>query len=102
MHIYRQAAQCTRCGVSGTENDNMKDKVSYILQYLNNFLHEHYVQLLQCIPAVIIFLLATYRLSDIGQPILFNDEIGYWSNSAFFMGDDWTSVTGRIAYYSYG
>ena len=102
MHIYRQAAQCTRCGVSGTENDNMKDKVSYILQYLNNFLHEHYVQLLQCIPAVVIFLLATYRLSDIGQPILFNDEVGYWSNSAFFMGDDWASVTGRIAYYSYG
>ncbi len=80
----------------------MKKKVSYILQYLNIFLHGHYVQLLQCIPAVIIFLLATYRLSEIGQPIIFNDEIGYWSNSVFFTGDDWTSVTGRIGYYSYG
>lgn len=84
------------------ENDDMKIKVSYIIHYLDNFVREHYVQILQCIPAVAIFLLATYRLSDIGQPILFNDEIGYWSNSAFFMGDDWTSVTGRIAYYSYG
>ncbi len=80
----------------------MKSKIPYIIQYLNKFLHEHYVQLFQCIPAVVIFLLATYRLSEIGQPILFNDEIGYWSNSAFFMGDDWTSVTGRIGYYSYG
>lgn len=71
-------------------------------QYLNNFLQKYHVQLLQCIPALGIFLLATYRLSEIGQPILFNDEVGYWSNSAFFMGLDWTSVTGRIAYYSYG
>ena len=71
-------------------------------QYLNNFLQRYHVQLLQCIPALGIFLLATYRLSEIGQPILFNDEVGYWSNSAFFMGLDWTSVTGRIAYYSYG
>lgn len=66
------------------------------------YLYEHRVPLLQCIPALVIFLLAVYRLSDTGQPILFNDEIGYWSNSAFFMGDDWTSVTGRINYYSYG
>lgn len=66
------------------------------------YLYEHRVPLLQCIPALVIFLLAVYRLADTGQPILFNDEIGYWSNSAFFMGDDWTSVTGRINYYSYG
>ena len=59
-------------------------------QYLNNFLQRYHVQLLQCIPALGIFLLATYRLSEIGQPILFNDEVGYWSNSAFFMGLDWT------------
>ncbi len=82
----------------------MKTKISFgtIIQYLNSFLQKHRVQLLQCIPALGIFLLATYRLSEIGQPILFNDEVGYWSNSAFFMGMDWTSVTGRIAYYSYG
>lgn len=69
---------------------------------MKRYLYEHRAALLTCIPALVIFLLATYRLSDIGQPILFNDEIGYWSNSAFFLGMDWTSVTGRIGYYAYG
>ncbi len=71
-------------------------------QKLNTWLRGHRLQMLQCIPALVIFLLAVYRLSEIGQPILFNDEVGYWSNSAFFMGMDWTSVTGQISYYSYG
>lgn len=75
--------------------------ISFFQKY-NKYLREYRLQLLQCIPALVIFWLAVYRLSEIGQPILFNDEIGYWSNSAFFMGMDWTSVTGRISYYSYG
>lgn len=69
---------------------------------MKNYLCRHRAVLLTGIPALVIFLLATYRLSETGQPILFNDEIGYWSNSAFFLGMDWTSVTGRINYYSYG
>lgn len=69
---------------------------------MKDFFWKHRAALLTCIPAMVIFLLATYRMPETGQPILFNDEIGYWSNSAFFMGDDWTSVTGRIGYYSYG
>lgn len=69
---------------------------------MKDYLYKHRVALLSCIPALVIFLLATYRLSETGQPILFNDEIGYWSNSAFFLGMDWTSVTGKINYYSYG
>lgn len=69
---------------------------------MKEYLYKYRVALLSCIPALVIFLLATYRLSETGQPILFNDEIGYWSNSAFFLGMDWTSVTGRIGYYSYG
>lgn len=69
---------------------------------MREYLYKYRVALLSCIPALVIFLLATYRLSETGQPILFNDEIGYWSNSAFFLGMDWTSVTGRIGYYSYG
>ena len=80
----------------------MKKKISYVLQYLRIFLRGHRIQMFQCILAVVIFLLAIYRLSETGQPILFNDEVGYWSNSAFFMGMDWISVTSRIAYYSYG
>lgn len=69
---------------------------------MKEYLYKHRAVLLTCIPALVIFLLATYRLSETGQPILFNDEIGYWSNSAFFLGMDWTSVTERIGYYSYG
>lgn len=63
---------------------------------IKEYLYKHRAALLSCIPALVIFLLATYRLPETGQPILFNDEIGYWSNSAFFLGMDWTSVTGRI------
>lgn len=66
------------------------------------YLYKYRAALLTWIPALVIFLLAIYRLSETGQPILFNDEIGYWSNSAFFLGMDWTSVTGNINYYSYG
>lgn len=65
-------------------------------------LYRHRDALLTCIPALVIFLLATYRMPETGKPILFNDEIGYWSNSAFFLGMDWTSVTKNINYYSYG
>ncbi|MCM1415858.1 MAG: hypothetical protein NC430_08030 [bacterium] len=69
---------------------------------IREYFMKHRAALLTAVPAVVIFLLATYRLSETGQPILFNDEIGYWSNSAFFLGMDWTSVTERIGYYSYG
>lgn len=69
---------------------------------MKDYLYKYREALFACIPALVIFLLAIYRLSETGQPILFNDEIGYWSNSAFFLGMDWKSVTGRIGYYSYG
>lgn len=82
--------------------EKIRNKITFIVQYLRRFAYEHRVRLLQCIPAAVIFLLATYRMSETGMPILFNDEIGYWSNSAFFLGTDWKSVTGRIGYYSYG
>ncbi len=55
-----------------------------------------------CVLAVLVFLYGTYRLSEVGQPILFDDEFGYWAASSFFMGIDWTALTGKIGYYSYG
>ena len=58
--------------------------------------------LLQCFFAVLIFILATWRLDEIGQPIILSDEYGYWANSSYFLGQDWSSVTSRIGYYSYG
>lgn len=80
----------------------VKQRAGLAVQSLKKFIWEHRLALLQGISGLILFLFAVYRLSEVGQPILFNDEIGYWSNSAFFMGDDWTSVTGQIGYYSYG
>lgn len=52
--------------------------------------------------AAVIFFFGTYRLLDVGQPILYEDEFGYWSNSSFFLGQDWSATTGSISYYSYG
>ena len=49
--------------------------------------------------AVIIFG-GTYRLTEVGQPIMNPDEFGYWANSAFFTGLDWSVRV--IGYYSYG
>lgn len=71
-------------------------------QTIKSFLGGHKEQTFHCILALLIFLYGTYRLSEVGQPILFNDEFGYWSASSFFLGIDWSSLTSHIAYYSYG
>lgn len=57
---------------------------------------------MQCILAVAIFIIGTYRIKESTMPILLDDEYGYWSNSAFFTGHNWSSITSKIAYYSYG
>lgn len=57
---------------------------------------------LQFLLAIIIFMWSTYRLKEVMMPILLDDEFAYWSNSSFFMGIDWSSVTQRVGYYSYG
>lgn len=54
------------------------------------------------IMAVVIIFFGTYRISEVGQPIMNPDEIGYWANSSFFMGIDWSSATNNMYYYSYG
>lgn len=69
---------------------------------IKSFLGDHKEQIFHCILALLIFLYGTYRLPEVGQPILFNDEFGYWSASSFFLGIDWSPLTSHIAYYSYG
>ena len=69
---------------------------------VKDFLIAHKEVLFQCVLAAAIFFIATYRISESTMPILFDDEYGYWSNSAFFTGDNWSSVTSKIGYYSYG
>ena len=69
-----------------------------IFKYINKYKEAF----LQCFFIVLIFILATWRLDEIGQPIVLSDEYGYWANSSFFLGQDWSSLTSRIGYYSYG
>ena len=69
---------------------------------IKDFLVTHREVLLQCVLAVILFLVGTYRIKESTMPILLDDEYGYWSNSAFFTGSNWSSITSKIAYYSYG
>jgi hypothetical protein len=52
--------------------------------------------------AVVILAWALYRFREATMPILLDDEFAYWSNSSFFMGTDWISVTENVGYYSYG
>lgn len=69
---------------------------------IKSFLVKNRELIFQCFLAVIVFFYGTYRLLEVGQPILFDDEFGYWSASSFFMGIDWSLLTGKIGYYSYG
>lgn len=69
---------------------------------IKGFLAAHKEVLLQCILAVILLLVGTYRIKESTMPILLDDEYGYWSNSALFTGTNWSSITSKIAYYSYG
>ena len=52
--------------------------------------------------AAIIIWMGCYKLSELTMPIILDDEFGYWSNSMLMTGQDWTNLTGRINYYSYG
>lgn len=58
--------------------------------------------LLELFFAGILFVLGMYRVSETVMPIILDDEFGYWSNSMLLTGGDWTSITGNVAYYSYG
>ena len=71
-------------------------------QSLKIWVQNHNSSIMQISLATVVFLLGRWRLAEVGQPILFNDEYGYWANSAYLMGEDWSSVTSRIGYYSYG
>lgn len=52
--------------------------------------------------AAVIFGFCTYRITETTQPIAYPDEFGYWSNSSFFIGQDWSAAAKSSLYYSYG
>ncbi len=59
-------------------------------------------KILKYLFAAVIVWMGVYRLGELTMPIILDDEFGYWSNSMLFSGKDWTDLTGRINYYSYG
>lgn len=62
----------------------------------------HKETFLECVFVMIIILMGVYRLDELTMPIILDDEFGYWSNSMLFSGQDWTNLTSKINYYSYG
>lgn len=62
----------------------------------------HKETFLEFVFVMIIILMGVYRLDELTMPIILDDEFGYWSNSMLFSGQDWTNLTSKINYYSYG
>lgn len=58
--------------------------------------------ILPSILSVVLFLVAIWGVENFNQLLLYDDEFGYWTASAYLTGTDWTSVTSGIPYYSYG
>lgn len=58
--------------------------------------------ILPTVLSVILFALATGGIEYFNQFLLFDDEFGYWTASAYLTGTDWKSVASGIPYYSYG
>lgn len=51
---------------------------------------------------IILLLINTRGLNQIKVPTILHDEIGYWTDAAFFAGYRWTGITKVFSYYSYG
>lgn len=62
-------------------------------------LQREYILLAICIAAS--FIVHVVNIQNIYMPMIYYDELGYWSNGAFFAGLDWANQT-HNAYYSYG
>ena len=71
-----------------------KSRIKSIVCYREN--------LLKLILAVLLYIICSYHYESAVMPILLDDEYGYWANSSYFLGLDWSSITQNIAYYSYG
>ncbi len=58
--------------------------------------------ILPAVLSVVLFLIAIWGIGNFNQLLLYDDEFGYWTASAYLTGTDWKSVTSGIPYYSYG
>lgn len=64
------------------------------------FMHKEMI--VHNILALLIFILAIWGIGGVVQPILYDDEFGYLASSAFFTGQNWSSVAASIPYFPYG
>lgn len=69
---------------------------------IRNFLLAHKEVLFQCVLALVLYHICSYKIDHSVITIALNDEFGYWTNSSFLMGIEWPSITKNITYYSYG
>ncbi len=51
---------------------------------------------------IILLLVNTKGLNQMKVPTILHDEIGYWTDAAYFAGYRWTGITQVFSYYSYG
>lgn len=58
--------------------------------------------ILASVLSLLLFALAVRGIENFNQLLLFDDEFGYWTASAYLTGTDWKSVASGIPYYSYG
>ncbi len=58
--------------------------------------------LVPAVLSIVLFLAAIWDIENFNQLLLYDDEFGYWTASAYLTGTDWKSVTSGIPYYSYG
>lgn len=58
--------------------------------------------ILPAVLSIILLAVAIWGIEDFNQLLLYDDEFGYWTASAYLTGTDWKSVTSGIPYYSYG
>lgn len=71
-------------------------------EMIKDFLISNREILLQCVLAVILYVVCSYQLDKVAIPIILDDEFGYWANGSFLMGTEWSSITQNLSYYSYG
>lgn len=58
--------------------------------------------ILPAVLSLVLYALAVRGMDSFNQLLLFDDEFGYWTASAYLTGTDWKSVASGIPYYSYG
>lgn len=52
--------------------------------------------------AIAVFCVQLRHLHELYAPWVYDDEIGYWANAAFFAGKNWSGIMKYCQYYSFG